>query len=187
MTKAGEKIDCDMILCGIGVVFSIDWLKSSGIAVDRGIVVNEHLEASVPDVWAAGDVAKYNDIVLAGQCMAGNWMSAREQGRVAGLNMAGTHEHFKLVSFYTSHGFGLNAAFGGDIRVLPDRTVVSRGTAESGSHTRLILRNGKIVGVTMVNRVFEMGTIVKLIEEQIDVSAKLTELANPDFDLKSLA
>jgi NAD(P)H-nitrite reductase large subunit len=186
MTKNGEKLDCDMVLCGIGVVFPVDWVRTAGVGVDRGIVVNERLETSAPNVWAAGDSAKYNDIVITGQCMAGNWMSAREQGRVAGLNMAGAAESFKLVSFYTSHGFGLNVAFGGDIRILPDRVAITRTSADGTSHTRLILRGANIVGVTLVNRVFEMGTIVKLIETRVDVSAKLKELSDPEFDLKQL-
>jgi NAD(P)H-nitrite reductase large subunit len=118
--------------------------------------------------------------------MAGNWMSAREQGRVSGLNMAGARECFKTVSFYTGHGFGLNIAFGGDICLLPDRTTVARGSAESGSRTRLILHNGKIVGVDIVNRISELGTIVKLIENRVDVSAKQNELADPEFDLRQI-
>jgi len=125
--------------------------------------------------------------------MAGNWMSAREQGRVAGLNMADTasaaisaKQPFQLVSFYTSHGFGLNVSFGGDIRFLPDRTAVTRTSADGASHTRLILRGANIVGVTLVNRVYEMGTVVKLIQSRADVSAKLKELADAEWDLKQL-
>ncbi len=186
ITKNREKIACDIILCGIGVVYPVEFVKAVGIKVNRGIAVNEYLETSAPDVWAAGDVAEFNDVVLREQCVAGNWMSAREQGRIAGLNMAGKREQFKLVSFYTSHGFGLNVAFGGDIRFLPDRTIIGRGSAESGSRARLILRDGKIVGVSMVNRIFELGTIVKLIENGVDVSAKQKELADPEFDLKAL-
>jgi NAD(P)H-nitrite reductase large subunit len=186
VTKNGEKVDCDMILCGIGVVFPVEWAKAANVDVDRGIKVNEYLETSAPDIWAAGDVAEFNDVILEEQYMAGNWMSAREQGRVSGLNMAGGRECFKLVSFYTGHGFGLNVAFGGDIRLLPDRTAVGRGSAESGSHTRLILRGGNIVGVAMVNRINELGTIVKLMENRIDVGAKQKELADPEFDLKQL-
>ena len=77
-------------------------------------------------------------------------------------------------------------AFGGDICLLPDRTTVARGSAESGSRTRLILHNGKIVGVDIVNRISELGTIVKLIENRVDVSAKQNELADPEFDLRQI-
>ena len=184
--KSGEKINCDMILCGIGVIFPAEWIKSAGINVERGIVVDEYLKTSAPDIWAAGDIAEYNDLILAGQCMSGNWMSAREQGVVSGLNMVGKKEAFKLVSFYTSNGFGLNIAFGGDIRILPGRTVVIRGSLELGSCTRFILHGNSIIGVTLVNRAYETGTIIKIIENRTDVSAKLKELADPEFDLKQL-
>jgi NAD(P)H-nitrite reductase large subunit len=208
ITKNGEKIGCDMILCGIGVIYPVEWAKAAGVKVNRGVVVNEYLETNTPDVWAAGDVAEYSDVVLEEQCMAGNWMNAREQGRIAALNMMASFdpfdlvqgrpesgrtgdklrikkEKFRLVSFYTSHGFGLNVAFGGDIRLLPERTAISRGSAESARHTRLILHGGRIVGVAMVDRIFELGTIVKLIENRTDVSAKHKELSDPNFDLKA--
>jgi len=176
LTKSGEKIPCDLILCGIGVVYPVGWIKTAGLKINRGIAVNEYLETSAPGVWAAGDVAEFKDIVLNELYLAGNWMSAREQGRIAGLNMTGRREPFQLVSFYTSHAFGVNVAFAGDIRLLPSRTSLGRGSADSGSHARLILQKGKIMGTAMV----------KLIESKLDVSQELNELADPDFDLKLL-
>ncbi|MGD0328682.1 MAG: FAD-dependent oxidoreductase [Minisyncoccia bacterium] len=184
--KNDEKVDCDMVLCGIGVVFLVEWVKAAGVEIGRGIKANEYLETNTPDIWAAGDVAEYNDAVLNERCMAGNWMSAREQGKVSGLNMTGAHESFKLVSFYTSHGFGLNVAFGGDIRLSSDKTTVSRGSLESGSRTRLIIHGDKIVGVSVVNRIFELATIIKLIQDRTDISSKRKELSDSEFDLKQL-
>jgi 3-phenylpropionate/trans-cinnamate dioxygenase ferredoxin reductase component len=186
VTKDGQKIDCDMISCGIGVVYPVEFVKAAGIKVNRGIAVNEYLETSAADVWAAGDVAEYSDIVLEEPCMSGNWMNAREQGRIAALGMAGKKQPFRLVSFYTSRGFGLNIAFSGDIRMLPDRTAIGRSSADGASHTRFILHEGKIVGVTMVNGIQELGIIVKLIENRTDVSVAQKELSDPGYDLKQL-
>lgn len=185
LTNNGEEIGCDMILCG-GVVFPLEWVEAAKVNINLGILVNEYLETNMPDIWSAGDAAEYNDVILEERFMAGNWMNAREQGRIAGLNMSGGRERFTLVSFYTSSGFGLNAAFGGDIRLLPNRTVVNRGSEELGSHMRLMLNAGRIVGVSIVNRIYELGTIIKLIQSRNNFSARQKDLANPDFDLKLL-
>lgn len=186
LTEQGNKIDCELVLCGIGVVFSVDFAKTGGIRVQRGIVANEYLETSAQDVWVAGDVAEYQDIILHESCMMGNWMNAREQGRIAGLNMTGRKERFRLVSSCGSHAFGLSVIFVGDIRILPGRKSIGRGSPTEGSHARVILQNGKIMGAALVNRVQEFGPITKLIESGTDVSAKQSELADPKFDLNKL-
>jgi len=63
---------------------------------------------------------------------------------------------------------------------------ISRGLAGSDSHVHLILHEGKIMGVAMVNQIYELGTIIKLIQNGTDVTLKQKELPDPSFDLKSL-
>lgn len=184
--KNGTKIECDMILCMIGIVFPNEWLKETGILFGRGIIANEYLETSVPDVWTAGDGAEYNDTILKETICLGNWMNSRAQGETAAFGMLGQKKVFSLVSFQTSHGFGDVIGFAGDVRPLSDRTMIFRGNPETNSVTRLILRGERIVGTTLINRIAEMGTIVKLIEKNTDVSAKQAELADVNFDLKTL-
>ena len=161
-------------------------MKSAGLNVNRGILANEFMEASMPDVWTAGDIAEYKDLLLQENVQMGNWVSAHEQGRIAGLGMIGKRQAFKFVSFYTTNGFGLTVAFVGDASVGPDRVIIPRGSPEINSYARIILVNNEIEGATLLNRIQEMGTISKLIEGNIDVSAQLAELADPNFDLKKL-
>ena len=118
--------------------------------------------------------------------MMGNWMNAREQGRCAAENMLGVHKRFELISFHTACGFGNVIGFAGDGRARPDRTYIFRGDPASESYGRIILRGNVIAGATMVNRTPELGTIVKLIVQNVDVSAKHAELADGNFDLKTL-
>jgi NAD(P)H-nitrite reductase large subunit len=175
-----------MILCMIGIVFPTEWLKETGILFGRGIIANEYLETSVPDVWTAGDCAEYNDTILKETVCLGNWMNSRMQGETAAFGMLGQKKVFSLVSFQTSHGFGDVIGFAGDVRALADRTMIFRGNPETNSLTRLIIQGNRIVGTTLVNRINEMGTIVKLIEKNTDISAKQAELADLNFDLKTL-
>ena len=186
LLKDGTKLACDMVFAFIGVVIPTEWLESSGIALEKGVVANEYLETSLPDVWAAGDIARFDDVILHDRVMMGNWMNAREQGHLAAENILGAHKQFKLVSFHTSHGFGNMVGFAGDNRAIPDRTYIFRGDPTADSYGRITLRGNVIVGATMINRTPELGTIVKLIAGQVDVSAKKSELADANFDLKTL-
>src|SRR3989338_3700374 len=154
--------------------------------IGRGIATNEYLETSIPDVWAAGDCARFKDVVLDDMVMAGNWMSAVKQGETAAANMLGDKKQFELVSFHSSHGFGDMISFAGDSRMRPDREYIMRGSAEERKLGRIVLRGNYIVGATMVNRTPELATLVKLIAARTDVSAKKAELADPAFDLKTL-
>jgi nitrite reductase (NADH) large subunit len=184
--KDGTKIPCEIVIFGIGTVSHLDWMKSAGLNVNRGILANEFMETSVSDVWTAGDVAEYKDLILQENVQMGNWVSAHEQGRIAGQGMVGKRQPFKFVSFYTTNGFGLTVAFVGDASVGANRTIIPRGSPEINSYARIILVNNEIEGATLINRIQEMGTISKLIEGNIDVSAHLAELADPNFDLKKL-
>jgi len=184
--KDGKEIPCGIVIFGIGTVCDLGWVGSAGIDVDCGILANEYMETNVKDIWTAGDIAEYKDLILEENVQMGNWVSAHEQGRIAGLGMIGKREPFKFVSFYTTQGFGIAIAFVGDASPKPDRIVISRVEKEKDSIGRLIIVGKELVGATLINRTQEMGKISKLIEKNIDVSAHLEKLADTGFDLRGL-
>ena len=184
--KDGSEISCDMIVCGIGVMCSLDWLKVLGLEVGHGIFANEYLETNLPDVWTAGDVAEFNDVILGERVQLGNWQNAMEQGRVAGLNMLGKKQIFKKVTSYVTHGFGIAIGFVGDVRAGENKKIIKRGSQESGKCAQLVILNDEIVGATTVNNIKEMQQILKLIEGNVKVAGKEAELADPGFDLATL-
>ncbi len=184
--KDGKKMPCEVVIFGIGTVSQLDWVKASGVAVNRGIIANEFMETGAKDVWTAGDIAEYKDLILEENVQMGNWVSAHEQGRIAGLGMVGKREPFKFVSFYTTQGFGSTVAFVGDASPGSNRVIIPRGLAEKDSLGRIFVVGKELVGATLINRTQDMGTISKIIEQNIDVSAHHVELADPDFDLKKL-
>lgn len=199
--KDGTRLECEMIITGIGVVPpSLEFLINAGVEVKNAILTNEYLETNVADIWAAGDIAEYKDLLLEENVQLGNWVNAHEQGRIAGLNMVNSFDPqkpktpFKFVSFYTTQGVGMNIAFVGDARPLPDRQIVLRGSPDINSYGRLLVTSPlpdnpdhkELVGATMINRTGDMSIISKLIEKNVDVSAHLSNLSDPDFDLKQL-
>lgn len=181
----GTKLKCEMIVAGIGVVYPLGWVKDA-VRVGKGIIVNEFLETNVPNIWSAGDVAEFDDMVLKETQIAGNWMNAREQGRIAGLNMVGKREPLRLVSSYLSHAFGTKVAFGGDIRMLPGRKSISRSNPKAEAYTRIIINGNTIIGVAAINSISDIAPIIKMIKSGIDISGKEKQLADPDFNLAEL-
>ncbi len=190
-----SELACQLIMFGIGAINNIGIAKESGVATNRGILANEYLETSAPDIWTAGDIAEYKDLILDKTIQLGSWVNAHKQGQVAGLNMIGKKTPFKFVSFYTTQGFGMNIAFVGDPSPSnvqhPMLNKIIRASVENNSRIQLLidtLDSGRkeLVGATLINKPAEMSLIAKLIETNVDVSTRLTELANPNFELKTL-
>lgn len=184
----GREIECDIILPFIGVELPVEWVNKAGVATHKGIYANQYLETNVPDVWTAGDTTENWDSVLEETVIMGNWMSARLQGEIAGHNMSNIEKKpFAQVSFHTSHGFGYQIGWTGDVRPLEGRTIIHCPTEEENTHCRIILQNGRIVGGTTVNRPDLMSAITKIIKEKIEVEDALEEIESGIIDLKTIA
>jgi NAD(P)H-nitrite reductase large subunit len=184
----GQEIECDIILPFIGVELPVEWVNKAGVATHKGIYANQYLETNVPDVWTAGDTTENWDSVLEETVIMGNWMSARLQGEIAGHNMSNIEKKpFAQVSFHTSHGFGYQIGWTGDVRPLKGRTIIHCPTEEENSHCRIVLQNGRIVGGTTVNRPDLMSAITKIIKEKIEVKDALKEIEEGIVDLKTIA
>lgn len=184
--NAGTTLPTDMIIVGIGTKSTLDWVAKSGIACNRGVLTDEYLRTDEPDVYAAGDCAEYHDAILEEHIQFGNWANAQLQGKIAAENMMGGHRPFRHVSFYSAQGLGLSIVFAGDIRVLPEQRVVTRGTPASGGYTRIMIHEGEIKGATMINRTLDLQPLVKLIEQNVKIEPYLQQLSDPSVDLKSI-
>jgi NAD(P)H-nitrite reductase large subunit len=86
--ESGE-LEADLIIMATGIRTNLDWLTGSGVEVNRGVVVDDHLRSSVPNVYAAGDVAEGRDFVTGERAVHAIEPTAMEHGRVVGANMAG--------------------------------------------------------------------------------------------------
>ena len=88
-TKDGRVLRCQMVGIAVGIAPRIALAREAGIATDRGILVNEYMETSVPHIYAAGDVAQVFDPRVGRHVLDSLWPLARRQGIAAGYNMAG--------------------------------------------------------------------------------------------------
>jgi len=86
---AGGDLVADVVIMATGIRTNLDWLKGAGVTIKQGIVVDDHLRSSVPNVYAAGDVAEGRDLISQANAVHAIEPTAQEHGRVAGANMAG--------------------------------------------------------------------------------------------------
>ena len=85
----GQSLKCDLVAYAIGIRPRAELAKQAGLAIDRGILVNEYLQTNDPDIFAAGDVAQAYDPLSGRSVLDSLWTPARQQGYAAGLNMVG--------------------------------------------------------------------------------------------------
>jgi NAD(P)H-nitrite reductase large subunit len=182
----GDRYDSEWVGVAIGLDFNTEFLQGTDVERDGGIVVDEYMQTSVEDVYAAGDLTQFYDTILDEQAQNGSWGSAKQQGKTAAKNMAadGEAESFRWVSSYSVTHF--------------DFPFLSFGHPTMGEEycqrryndtdfRRIAFREGKIVGGVLIGDLAPQTTFKKLMREERVVADQQETLLAEKVDADDLA
>ncbi len=178
----GRRIDCDLVVVGIGSIPNTGLATESGLEVDDGIVVDARMQTSDPAIWAIGDCCRhFNDFYQASLRLE-SVPAAQEQAKVAAAAMLGKTPPAHAVPWFWSDQYDVKLQMIGQCDSAADWVV--RGDPSVGDFSLCQLRDGIIVSACTVNRSQEFVTLRRLVGERIAVDGAV--LADPERVLKSL-
>jgi NAD(P)H-nitrite reductase large subunit len=202
--KDGRTIKCDMVAYAIGIRPCLELAQNIDLKLDRGILVDEHLQTNDPDIFAAGDVAQAYDPLSGRSVLDSLWNPARDQGHVAGLNMAGRRTaYLKSPPFNVTRLAGLTTTIIGAVGRGRDEDVVgiARGdsetwrdlpeamVAQSGfdiNHMRLMISEKTLIGAVLMGDQTLSWPLQKMVAGGADISSIRNSLMQPNAPIADL-
>jgi NADPH-dependent 2,4-dienoyl-CoA reductase/sulfur reductase-like enzyme/nitrite reductase/ring-hydroxylating ferredoxin subunit len=146
----GMALPADLVVVGIGVRPRLQLAERAGLAIDRGVVVNEYLQTSMPDIFAAGDIARWPDPHTGEALRIEHWVVAERQGQTAARNMLSQRERFSDVPFFWSQHYDVPINYIGHAERFDE--VAIEGEIKSRDCLVRYRRDGKVVAVASIFR-----------------------------------
>lgn len=182
----GSKVECDLLVLGIGVSPCVDWLKSSGVALSDGVHCDRTMATNIPNVYAAGDVASWENGLFGIRMRGEQWTTAVEQGRhVARQIISGSPEPYQGSTYFWSDQYGVRIQFAG----VPDadEIVIIDGDTKTYKFLAWYRKGDRLVGalgldsaksLMLSKMLIEKGTSfqdsLRSIEKQLTPRSQLT-------------
>lgn len=184
----GRRLECELVIVGKGVRPNLKLVKDTEIKTDYGIIVDDYLQTNLPNIYTAGDVAQAKDLITGQSTINALWPCAVAQGRVAGLNMAGKKLKYDgSLAMNSVEFFGLPVVSMGITR--PKEKEYEQLVKEDEKnfvYKKVVLRENKLQGMILVNRIEQAGVMGILMRKKVDVSPIKTMLLEDRFDFAKI-
>jgi NAD(P)H-nitrite reductase large subunit len=179
-TGGGEKVEFDLLTYGVGLDYYTEPAANTGIELNKGIVVDAKLRTTAPDVYAAGDIAVFYDLMVERHNQMGTWDNAEAHGKVAAVNMAGGDEDFFDVPTYTTTMFGSTLAVAGVTPdVQPGLESVRTFSYEEKYYRKLFFKDDRLVGAIMIGPPKGRKKLIEIMRSRQKIERPKQELLDP--------
>jgi NAD(P)H-nitrite reductase large subunit len=180
----------DVVIMATGIKTNLDWLKGSGVTINHGVVVDEHQRASVPNVYAAGDVAEGRDLITGAGAVHAIEPTAQEHGRIAGANMAGRDVRYRgslIINIVEVCHLDV-ASFGAwdDAKA----EAASGVRADRPAYRKLLFRGDRLTGAIILGpssdiwTTNDVGMLKGLVQSGVSLARWKAHLTRNPFDVK---
>ncbi|MEW8424227.1 MAG: FAD-dependent oxidoreductase [Candidatus Thiodiazotropha sp.] len=172
----GEILPCDLVVCATGVRADISIVKGTDIATNRGIIVDETMQTSIPGVFAAGDIIEADDLD-GNRTVTPTWPNAVNSGRIAACNMLGVKKRYAgLELFNVLRVFDVPT---GSFGALKGDEIVEYH--RKGVRKKLAITDGRIAGLQVIGDIDNMGLYMEMMKKGYDLSLHGEEILEPGF------
>ena len=179
-TVNGRKVEFDLLTYGVGLDYYTEPVRNTGIELNKGIVTDAKLRTNAPDVYAAGDIAVFYDLMVGRHNQMGTWDNAEAHGKVAARNMAGGDEDFFDVPTYTTTMFGSTlAVMGVTPDVQPDLESVRTFSYEEKFYRKLFFKDDKLVGAIMIGPPKGRKKLIEIMRSRQVIERPKQDLLDP--------
>jgi len=180
-TVNGKRVEFDLLTYGVGLDYYTEPVARSEVKLDKGIVTDSKLRASAPDVYAAGDIAVFYDMMVERHNQMGTWDNAEAHGKVAARNMAGADEDFFDVPTYTTTMFGSTlAVMGVTPDVQPGLESVRTFSFDEKFYRKLFFKNDRLVGAIMIGPPKGRKKLIEIMRSRQVIERPKQDLLDPN-------
>ena len=180
-TVNGKRVEFDLLTYGVGLDYYTEAFSGTEIKVDKGVVTDSKLRTSAPDVYAAGDIAVFYDLMVERHNQMGTWDNAEAHGRVAARNMAGADEDFFDVPTYTTTMFGSTlAVMGVTPDVQPGLESVRTYSLDEKFYRKLFFKDDRLVGAIMIGPPKGRKKLIEIMRSRQRIERPKQELLDPN-------
>lgn len=181
--KDGSKIEADMVLIGVGLIPNTELAVQAGLDVDNGILVNDYMQTSDPNILAAGDCTSQHNELLGERIRLESVPNAMGQARAAAARLCGQDKPYQALPWFWSDQYDLKLQMAG-LSQGYDK-IVFRGAMESYAFAAFYLKKGVIIAVDAVNRAPEFMVGKKLITDKAKIDP--SRLSDESVEIKKIA